>query len=58
MRTKKMIKSSQDVTHKMQEEMEKYGIVRFPVYFYQFGEHRYSNLKDAIAQAERERSEI
>lgn len=47
---------SQDMTPEMQAEMEKYGIVRFPVYYFQFRQHKYSNLRDAIAQAERERS--
>ena len=45
-----------DLTPEMQAEMERYGITRFPVYYFQFRQHKYSNLKDAIAQAERERS--
>ena len=48
--------TSEEVTREMQAEMDKYGIARFPVYYFQFRQHKYSNLKDAIAQAERERS--
>lgn len=47
---------SDTLTSEMEATMEKYQIVRFPVYFYQFREHKYSNLKDAVSQAERERS--
>ena len=45
----------EDLTPEMEVEMERYGITRFPVYYFQFGQHKYSNLKDATAQAERER---
>ena len=48
--------TSEEITREMQSEMDKYGIVRFPVYYFQFRQNKYSNLKDAIAQAERERS--
>ena len=44
------------LTPEMEAAMEQFGIVRFPVYFYQFRQHKYSNLKDAISQAEREQS--
>ena len=47
---------TEDLTPEMQADMERYGITRFPVYYFQFRQHKYSNLKDAIAQAERERS--
>ena len=36
------------------EEIRKYGITRLPVYHYQAGQYRYANLRDAVAQAERE----
>ena len=49
-----MRSATKDVlTPEMEADLEKYGITRFPVYFYQFGQYKYSNLKDAIAQAER-----
>jgi hypothetical protein len=35
------------------EEMAKYGITRVPVDYFHFGDFRYTNLKDAIAQAKR-----
>lgn len=44
-----------DLTPEMTAEMEKYGITRFPVYYFQFGQYKYSNMKDAVAQARRER---
>jgi len=34
--------------------MEKHGIIRVPVDYFQFGEFRYTNLRDAIAQAKRQ----
>ena len=36
------------------EEMKKYGITRIPVDYFHYGEFRYTNLKDAIAQAKRQ----
>ena len=42
------------LTPEMEAEMEKRGITRFPVYYFQLGKYKYSNLKDAIAQSERE----
>ena len=33
--------------------MERYGIVSVPVEYYQLGEYRYTNLKDAIAAGKR-----
>ena len=36
------------------EEMAKYGIKRVPVDYFHYGQFRYTNLKDAIAQAERD----
>ena len=40
-------------TQEMIDEMDKYGIIRFPVYYFQYGSYRYTNLKDAVAQAKR-----
>jgi hypothetical protein len=36
------------------EEMARYGIARVPVDYFHYGKYRYSNLRDAIAQAERD----
>ena len=46
-----------EITPDMLDEMEKYGIRTFPVHYFQLGQYRYTNLKDAVAQAKRERSE-
>jgi len=35
------------------EEMAKYGITRVPVDYFHYGDFRYTNLKDAVAQAKR-----
>lgn len=35
-------------------EMERYGITRAHVDVYSYGEYRYTNLKDAVAQAKRD----
>jgi hypothetical protein len=40
------------------ERMTHFGIVRVPVDYFQYREYRYTNLKDAIAQAERDRELI
>lgn len=45
---------SDDLTAEDLTEMHKYEVARVPVYFYQAGQYRYANLKDAIAQAKRE----
>lgn len=37
------------------ELMERYGIKRTTAEYYHCGPYRYSNLKDAIAQAERDK---
>jgi len=37
-----------------QGEMEKFGITRFTVDYFHYREFRYTNLKDAIAQAKRD----
>jgi len=36
------------------DEMTKYGITRVPIDYYYYRTFRYTNLGDAIAQAERE----
>jgi hypothetical protein len=36
------------------EEMAKHGITRVPVDHFQYGEFRYTNLEDAVAQAKRQ----
>ena len=36
------------------EEMAKYGITRVPVDYFHCGDFRYTNLKDAVAQAKRQ----
>lgn len=45
---------SDDLTAEDLAEMRKYEVTRVPVYYYQAGPYRYANLKDAIAQAQRE----
>jgi hypothetical protein len=35
-------------------EMAKYGITRIPVDYFHYREFRYTNLKDAVAQAKRD----
>lgn len=37
------------------ETMERLGITRVPVDYFHFGEFRYTNLRDAVAQATRHR---
>jgi hypothetical protein len=36
------------------DQMATYGITRVPVDYFHFGEFRYSNLEDAIAEARRQ----
>ena len=36
------------------EDMAKYGIARVPVDYFYCGDFRYTNLKDAVAQAKRQ----
>jgi hypothetical protein len=38
------------------DDMAKHGITRITVDYFMCGEYRYTNLKDAIAQAKRQRS--
>ena len=37
-----------------QDLLERYGISRTPADYFHYGQYRYTNLKDAIAQAERD----
>ena len=46
--------SNSDTSPEATEEMAKYGITRVPVDYFHYKEFRYTNLKDAIAQAERQ----
>jgi len=46
-----------DVTADAAAELARLGITRIPVDYYRFGEFRYANLDDAIAQARRQRPE-
>jgi hypothetical protein len=36
------------------ELMERYGITRTPADYFHYGQYRYTSLKDAVAQAERD----
>jgi hypothetical protein len=38
------------------ELMDRYGIVRVPADYFMYRGYRYSNLKDAVAQVERDRA--
>lgn len=46
--------SSPAVSSEAAEDMAKYGITRVPVDYFHFGGFRYTNLKDAVAQAKRQ----
>jgi hypothetical protein len=46
--------SNSAISPKTTEEMAKHGITRVPVDYFHYKEYRYTNLKDAIAQAERQ----
>lgn len=37
------------------ELMERYGITQKPADYFHYGQYRYTKLKDAIAQAERDK---
>ena len=43
------------VSPEMEAEMERYGITRVPIDYFHVGEFRYTSLKDAIAQAKRQK---
>ena len=46
--------SAPAMTAEETKAMEKYGIIRVPVDHFRLGEFRYTNLRDAIAQAKRQ----
>jgi hypothetical protein len=46
--------SSQTGVSEPNDEMAKYGITRVPVDYFHYGDFRYTNLKDAVAQAKRQ----
>ncbi|HSS66551.1 MAG TPA: hypothetical protein VLS27_19130, partial [Gammaproteobacteria bacterium] len=46
--------SNSAISPEATEEMAKYGITRVPVDCFHYKEFRYTNLKDAIAQAKRQ----
>lgn len=37
-----------------EQEMERYGIIRIPVDYFHYGRYRYTNVRDAIAEAKRD----
>ena len=37
------------------ELMDRYGIIRTPADYFHYGQFRYTNLADAVAQAERDK---
>ena len=47
-------KSSPVLSPEEAKAMAAYGIRRVPVDYFHFGDLRYSNLKDAVAQAKRQ----
>jgi hypothetical protein len=47
-------KSDPAITADDTNAMERFGIVRVPVDYFWLGEFRYTNLRDAIAQAKRQ----
>ncbi|WP_169566751.1 hypothetical protein [Sneathiella limimaris] len=53
-----LAKKSQSISALEEAEMAKYGIKRVPVDYFFFGKYRYSNLKDALAQAKRNQSKL
>jgi hypothetical protein len=48
--------TSSAVNAESSDEMAKYGIARIPVDYFHYREFRYTNLKDAVAQAKRDLS--
>lgn len=44
----------QKIVHETDAETEQYGITRAHVDVYSYSEYRYTNLKDAVAQAKRD----
>ena len=45
--------AGQGISPEMAEEMAKYGITSAPFQYFYYGDYRYTNLRDAIAQAKR-----
>lgn len=45
------------ITPEEEKEMSELGITRVPADYFYFGEFRYTNLKDAIAQAKLKKAE-
>lgn len=45
--------STQAFSSEAAEEMAMYGITRVPVDYFHYGDFRYTNLKDAVAEAKR-----
>ena len=48
--------SSSALSPEAAKEMAKYGITRVPIDYFYYGDFRYTNLKDAVAQAKRQRN--
>lgn len=42
-----------DIERRLEGEMQKYGIKRIPVDYFHINGFRYTDLKDAVAQAQR-----
>jgi hypothetical protein len=43
-----------ELSLEVRQEMERYGIVRVPADNFLYGDFRYTNVQDALAQAKRE----
>lgn len=41
------------VSEQAAAQMKRYGITRIPAEYFEYGGYRYTNLADAVAQAER-----
>jgi hypothetical protein len=41
-----------------QDMIDRYGIIRVPADYFLYGQYRYTNLKDAVAQAKRNEAAI
>ena len=41
-----------------QDTMDRYGIIRVPADYFLYGQYRYTNLKDALAQAKRDEESV
>ena len=48
--------TSENLVHKSEaDEASEFGITTSQITYYHYGEYRYSNLKDAVAEAKRDR---